>query len=93
MPGSGAEPAARVLMLLAAIGKLGRLANLGSRTQTLSSVSGMLSILWPQVEVLQPGGNLVRKEGKIQFSPTRPLHPPPHPNLETSWSLQEYPSC
>ena len=55
----------RVLTLLAAMGKLGRLASLGGRPQTLSSGCGMSSIQWPWVEVLQPGAHrTLKREGK-----------------------------
>ena len=67
MPGSrvGARVVSRVSTLLAAMGKLGRLASLGGRPQTLSSGCGTSSIQWPRVEILQPGAHrTLKREGK-----------------------------
>lgn len=78
-PGSGAraEAVPRMLMLLAAVGEVGRLARLRGRTQTLSSGGGVVRIWWTCGEGLQPGaGYRVRREGKTSVL-SSPITPSP----------------
>ena len=87
MPGSrvGARVVSRVSTLLATVGKLGRLASLGGRPQTLSSGCGTLGIQWPWVEVLQPGAHHTwRQKRKLQFCPLPSPAPQPEDELKPS---------
>ena len=87
MPGSrvGARVVSRVSTLLATMGKLGRLASLGGRSQTLSSGCGTSGIQWPYVEVLQPGAHHTwREKRKLQFCPLPSPAPLPEDELKPS---------